>query len=70
MPKTTDQLMESETILRYDEFSENASLWTLSVATKRTWESFGFKLSGDKFNGWSGEIPIDRITYKPLKGSK
>lgn len=68
MAKTDDQKYETETLIRWNELEEMARLWTVSVKTKREWESFGFQLAGDKFNGWYCDLPIDRITYKPLKG--
>lgn len=67
--KTNDQLMEAETIIRWDESSEEAVLWTASIVVRKQWKSFGFEVgetAGGK--GWACRVPIDRITYKPLKG--
>jgi hypothetical protein len=69
MPKTPDQLMETETIIRWDESSTEAVLWTASNAVRKQWESFGFVNLGTNKHGIF-RVPIDRITYKPLKDAK
>lgn len=69
MPKTPDQLMEAETIIRWDESREVASLWTASSKVAKEWKSYGFPVvsSGALGSGWDCEVPIDRIRYAPLK---
>jgi hypothetical protein len=71
MPKTPDQLMEAETIIRWDESSEEAYLWTSSSKIQKEWKSFGYvvtDVSTPKWGkAWWTRVPIDRITYKPLK---
>lgn len=70
MPKSPEALMETETIIRWDELNPVAVLWTASAKVRREWESFGFKPVArcDKDgSGWRTEVPIDRITYKPVK---
>ncbi len=66
MAKTDEAKMEAETLIRWDETGEDATLWTASIAVRRQWESFGFLVTGDK-SGWRCKVPVDRISYKPLK---
>ena len=68
MPKTPDQLMEAETIIRWDESRTTATLWTASAAIRKEWASFGYPVTEAGGKSWACEVPIDRITYKPLKG--
>lgn len=70
MAKTPDKLMEAETVIRWDEASEVAVLWTASAKVRREWESFGFpveKITHGRVWGWRVEVPVDRITYRPVK---
>lgn len=67
--KTPDQLMEAETILRFDESGLDAYLWTASRKVMKDWVSFGFPVKEARKPGcWWCDVPIDRITYRPLKG--
>jgi len=69
MPKTPDQLMEAETIIRWDESRDTAILWTASATVRKQWKSFGFEVHESTVRGsWFSQVPIDRIIYKPLKG--
>lgn len=65
--RTPQQLQETETHIRWDETDDPAVLWTASAKVRREWESFGFPVQGDPFNGWRVEVPKDRVSYKPLK---
>ena len=66
MPRSHQTLMETETLIRFDETDYPAILWTASPRVRREWESWGFevKVSGD---GWGAEVPKNRISYKPVK---
>ena len=65
--KTYDQQLEAETIIRWDETGELAVLWTASSATRKAWKSYGFPVVEDQYGCWSCRVPIDRVTYKPMK---
>ncbi len=66
MAKSFDTLMETETILRWSEASEEATLWTASKAVRKQWVSFGFPV-GEVGGGWGCVVPADRLTYRTLK---
>ncbi len=66
MARTEQTLMETETIIRFDETDAPATLWTASPRVRKEWESYGYKpvvVGG----GWSLTIPKDRITYRLAK---
>lgn len=71
MPKSYETLMGTETTIRWDETGEPAVLYTASNRVKREWASFGFPIeeicTGNRLTGWRTHVPIDRISYKPLK---
>lgn len=68
MARTTQTLHELETVIRFDETDDPATLWTASPRVRKEWESFGFKptpVQGG--SGWRVEVPKDRVSYKMLK---
>lgn len=68
MAKTLDTLLETETLIRWDETDAPAVLWTSSARVRRDWESYDFKpIVATPGGGWRVEVPKDRISYKPLK---
>lgn len=68
MAKSQQTLMETETIIRWDETGDLAVLWTASVPMRREWESYGFPVE-PYGGGWRVQCPVDRISYKPFKKS-
>ncbi len=69
MAKSFDTLMETETLIRFDESSAEATLWTASKAVRKQWASYGFPV-GEVGGGWGCVVPADRLTYKPMRGTK
>lgn len=61
-----DRLLENETIIRWDESGDPAKLWTASGSVAKEWRSFGYSVLTWP-GGWYCEVPLDRITYKPLR---
>lgn len=61
--------METETIIRWDESADTATLWTASPAVRKQWSGYGFPV-GIVGGGWGCVVPADRLSYKPLKGAK
>jgi hypothetical protein len=75
MAKSPEQLLETETIILWSEAENVAVLDTASPAVRKTWESFGFPVKAvvnakGKVTGWTARVPVDRISYKPMKGAK
>jgi hypothetical protein len=70
--KSPEQLLEAETIIRWDMTGENAVLWTADPKVRKDWESFGFPVKVSALTGkaWFCHVPVDRITFKPMKGAK
>lgn len=67
--KLLDKQLENETIIRWDESRDTAVLYTASSAVRKQWKSFGFEIHESQTkDGWFSQVPIDRITYKPLRG--
>ena len=66
MAKSFDTLMEAETVIRWDETGEPAKLWTASTKVRREWESYGFPVRVHG-GGWCAEVPMNRISYKPMR---
>lgn len=66
MAKSYETLLETETIIRWDETGEEAVLWTASPRVRREWESYGFPTT-QQGTGWRSNVPVSRISYKPLK---
>jgi hypothetical protein len=66
MAKTEQSLMETETLIRFDETAAPAVLWTASARVRRDWEGYGFKPAAHG-GGWRVEVPKDRISYKMLQ---
>ena len=62
MARSDDSKMEAETIIRWDETDELATLWTTSPKVRQEWKSYGFPVEG-----WCTRVPKDRISYKLLK---
>ncbi len=63
---TEESLREQETIILWNEFEEEAELWTANPKVRKEWESFGFKPK-EHGGGWRCYTPKSRITYKMLK---
>lgn len=61
-----DKLLENETILRWDTTGEPAKLWTANPSVAKEWRNFGFTVRPWMTGGWYAEVPVDRITYKPI----
>jgi hypothetical protein len=66
MPKSPEQLQETETIILWNATGEPAVLYTADTKVRKEWVSFGFPVR-EVAGGWRVEVPVDRITYKPLK---
>lgn len=62
-------LIETETVIRFDETDDPAVLWTASPKVRKEWESYGFKTE-IRGGGWRTIAPKDRISYKTLKNAK
>lgn len=70
MSRTEQSKLETETIIRWDETGEHATLWTASVTTKNEWKSFGFPVvEGPRGRTWTCRVPVDRIGYKPFRAT-
>ena len=69
MPTRYETLLERETIIRWDATGEPATLWTAEPRVKNLWISYGFPVER-KGGGWGCSVPVDRITYKPLKSAQ
>ncbi len=63
MARTEQTLMETETVIRFDETNEPAVLWTASARVRKGWESYGYK-PVSCIAGWRLEVPKDRIILK------
>ena len=59
--------MERETIVRWDETSELAYLWTASRHTRRLSQQLGYTIQ-DEPGGWAVRLPKHLIGFKPAKG--
>lgn len=68
MPKTPQSKLETETIIRWDESGELATLWTASVPVRNEWRAMGFPVA-EHGGGWCARVPPDRIFYKTLPKS-
>jgi hypothetical protein len=66
MAKSQQALMETETIIRWDETDEPAILWTASPKVRREWEGYKFPVVAYG-GGWRAEVPISRISYKTMR---
>jgi len=64
--KSVQTLMETETVIRFDETDDPAVLWTASPRVRKDWESYGFKPE-IRGGGWRVQVPKDRICYRTLK---
>jgi hypothetical protein len=69
MAKTEQSKQEAESIIRWSEADDMATLWTGSAATRKVWESYGFPMRVDG-GGWRGEVAVDRLSYKPIRQKK
>jgi len=67
MAKTLDQQLEAETLIRWDESSNQAVLWTASPKIRKEWKSYGFPVKAVSLSGWTCQVPVDRISYRPFK---
>lgn len=68
MAKSYDSKMEAETIIRWDETDELATLWTASPKVRQEWKSYGFPVEPYVIRqGWHTRVPKDRISYKLFK---
>lgn len=70
MAMSLDRQMETETTIRWDMTGGPATLWTANPAVRKEWASYGFVITPTPGGGWRTEVPVDRIGYKPLAGSK
>ena len=64
--KTEQSKQEAETVIRWDETEGPATLWTASVAVRNEWRACRYPIV-ERDGGWTATIPVDRITFKPLK---
>ena len=70
MARSEQSKQEAESTIRWDESADVAYLWTASIATRNVWRSYGFPLldmKGPKNSGWFAKVPLNRISYKPIK---
>jgi hypothetical protein len=52
--KSLDTQREAETLIRWDETGEDATLWTASARVRREWQSWGFEVRPTAGGGWGG----------------
>ena len=66
MARSEQSKLECETVIRWDESGELATLWTASPAVRKEWQSYKFPV--EEFGGgWRSRVPVDRISYKLFK---
>lgn len=61
--RTEESKAESETVIRFDETTELAFLWTASARVRREWEDAGFPVQGH-VSGWTARVPTRMVTYR------
>ena len=69
MTPKEEKLYQAETHIRFNMLEPLATLFTADPAVKREWESLGYPVTQPMkgVKGWLVMVPIDRITFKPLK---
>ena len=63
------KLYEAETHIHFNMLEPLATMFTADPAVKREWESLNYPVTQPMkgVKAWMVMVPIDRITFKPLK---
>lgn len=65
---SADTLMERETTIRWDELTNEATMFTASIPVRDEWQALGYRvLAVPVGRGWRTVVPADRVTFKPLR---